>query len=433
MSHQIRHIDNHSSPEDKIALFRSLFRGRDDVYPRRFESRRTGKSGYQPACANEWVRDVCEKPRFKCAECAHRRFLPVTDDVIRWHLSGQDDDGREFVVGVYPMLLDETCFFLAIDFDKAHWRVDVASVLETCSNMDLPVALERSRSGNGGHVWFFFDEAIPAALARKLGSHVLTETMERRPEIGLNSYDRFFPNQDTLPQGGFGNLIALPLQRQARQCGNTVFLDDRLDPYADQWAFLSQIRKLARCQVEDVVRRAEGKGRIVGVRLALPDEKDTAPWAAPPSRRRKEILITEPLPANLELVLGDGIYVAKDALPPALRNRLLRLAAFQNPEFYKAQAMRLPTYDKPRIIACAEEYAKHICLPRGCLDELRQLLSDLKVNLVVRDECCAGNSLDVAFHGQLRPQQQAAADALLAHDTGVLSATTAFGKTVVAA
>lgn len=433
MNRQIGPLDNHSSPEDKIALFRSLFRGRDDVYSRRFESRRTGKSGYQPACANEWVRDVCEKPRAKCAECAHRRFLPVTDDVIRWHLSGQDDDGREFVMGVYPMLLDETCFFLAVDFDKAHWRDDVAAVLDTCRNMKLPVALERSRSGNGGHVWFFFDEAIPATLARQLASHVLTETMERRPEIGLDSYDRFFPNQDTLPQGGLGNLIALPLQHRPRADGNTVFLDEQLAPYADQWAFLSQIRKLEQRQIEDVVHRAEGKGRIVGVRLALPDEKDIAPWAAPPSRRRKEIPIAESLPANLELVLGDGIYLAKSALPPTLRNRLLRLAAFQNPEFYKAQAMRLPTYGKPRIIACAEEYSNHICLPRGCLDELLQLLSELRVEPVVRDERGAGSPLDVAFRGKLRPEQQEAADALFAHDTGVLSATTAFGKTVVAA
>lgn len=433
MNCQIGPLDNHSSPEDKIALFRSLFRGRDDVYPRRFESRRTGKSGYQPACANEWVRDVCEKPRVKCAECAHRRFLPVTDDVIRWHLSGQDGDGREFVMGVYPMLLDETCFFLAVDFDKAHWHDDVAVVLETCRNMDLPVALERSRSGNGGHVWFFFDEATPASLARKLGSHVLTETMERRPEIGLDSYDRLFPNQDTLPQGGFGNLIALPLQHRPRADGNTVFLDEHLHPYADQWAFLSQIRKLERCQIEDVVHRADGKGRIVGVRLALPAEEDAAPWVAPPSRRRREIPISEPLPANLELVLGDGVYVATAALPPALRNRLLRLAAFQNPEFYKAQAMRLPTYEKPRIIACAEEHSNHICLPRGCLDELLRLFSELRIEPVVRDERCEGSPLDVAFCGKLRPEQQAAADALLAHDTGVLSATTAFGKTVVAA
>ena len=164
-------MDCRASPESKIALFRSLFRGRDDVYPRRFESRKTGKSGYQPACAHEWVRGLCEKPKVKCTECPHRHFLPVTDQVIRWHLSGQDDAGRSFVLGVYPMLRDETCFFLAADFDKATWRDDVAAFLATCRSMNLPVALERSGSGNGGHVWLFFDEAIPAGLARKLGAN----------------------------------------------------------------------------------------------------------------------------------------------------------------------------------------------------------------------------------------------------------------------
>jgi len=186
-----------SSPEAKIALFRSLFRGRDDVYPRRFESRKTGKSGYAPACSNEWVRGICEKPRIKCAECPSRRFLPVTDEVIRWHLSGHDNAGQPFVAGVYPMLLDETCFFLAVDFDKSGWLEDSTAFIETCRRMDLSTALERSRSGRGGHVWLFFEEAVSAALARKLGSYILTETMERRPDIGFDSYDRFFPNQDT--------------------------------------------------------------------------------------------------------------------------------------------------------------------------------------------------------------------------------------------
>jgi len=162
------------------------------------------------------VPGVCEKPRIKCADCPHRRFLPVTDEVVRWHLSGRDDLGRSFVLGVYPMFLDETCCFLAADFDRASWQQDIGAFLETCRRLELPAVLERSRSGNGGHVWFFFEEAISASLARKLGSHVLTETMEQRPEIGLDSYDRFFPNQDTLPKGGFGNLIALPLQKQAR-------------------------------------------------------------------------------------------------------------------------------------------------------------------------------------------------------------------------
>jgi hypothetical protein len=209
-----------SSPtESKIALFRSLFRGREDVYPRRFESRKTGKAGYSPACGHEWMPGLCEKPRIKCSACINQRFLPITDDVIRWHLSGRDDSGHEFVMGVYPMLLDETCFFLAVDLDKAEWQDDARAIMETCHRMNLPAALERSRSGHGGHIWLFFGEAIPAVLARKLGAYLLTETMDRRPDIGLDSYDRFFPNQDTLPQGGFGNLIALPLQRKARDSG----------------------------------------------------------------------------------------------------------------------------------------------------------------------------------------------------------------------
>jgi hypothetical protein len=223
-------VDRYASPEQKIALFRSLFRGREDVYARRFESRRTGRHGYQPACANEWVRGVCEKPRIKCSECLVQRWLPLTDEVVRWHLSGRNDEGRDFVAGVYPMLVDETCCFLAADFDKASWPNDALAFLDTCRAVELPAALERSRSGNGAHVWLFFAEPVPAYLAEQLGATILTETMERRPEIGLDSYDRFFPSQDTLPHGGFGNLIALPLQKRAREHGNSVFVDARFEP-----------------------------------------------------------------------------------------------------------------------------------------------------------------------------------------------------------
>jgi hypothetical protein len=429
----IQRIHRQSTPEDKIALFRSLFRGREDVYPRRFESRKTGKSGYAPACANEWVKGICEKPKIKCAECPHRRFLPVTDEVIRWHLSGQDGNGWDFTIGVYPMLLDETCFFVAADFDKATWQQDATAFIETCRAMNLPAVLERSRSGNGGHVWLFFREAIPAALARKLASHLLTETMERRPDIGLDSYDRFFPNQDTLPKGGFGSLIALPLQRKPRQLGNSVFLCNDLSPYDDQWAFLSEVRKIGRAEVEECVSHAEAKGRITGVRLHLSqDVDDVPPWAVPESRR-KERRVVGPLPKELELTLANEIFIAKELLPPALRNRLIRLAAFQNPEFYRAQAMRLPTYETVRIVDCARDYPHHLGLPRGCLEDFQQLLSDLKVGLILHDERYPGNPFDVSFQGELRPEQKIAADTMLAHETGVLSATTAFGKTVIGA
>jgi len=426
-------VNQRSPAQAKVALFRSLFRGREDVYPQRFESRKTGRAGYSPACGNEWVRGICEKPRIKCSECPHQHFLPVTDDVIRWHLCGQDDKGREFVMGVYPMLRDETCFFLAADFDKATWQQDAGAFLETCRQMSVPAALERSRSGNGGHVWFFFNEAVPAALARKLGTHILTKTMECRPEVGLDSYDRLFPSQDTLPVGGFGNLIALPLQKRFRELGNSVFLDERFVPHSDQWKFLSLIRRIRRQEVEEIVHRADIKGQIIGVRLAPESEEDEdTPWKKP-SRSRTKVSIIGPLPESLELILGNQIYVPKDVLPPALRNRLIRLAAFQNPEFYRLQGLRLPTYDRPRIIACAEDHAKHIGLPRGCLDEVRQTLSDLNIKALVRDERNPGLPLKATFQGELRPEQTVAAIAMLAHDTGVLAATTAFGKTVVAA
>jgi superfamily II DNA or RNA helicase/very-short-patch-repair endonuclease len=331
------------------------------------------------------------------------------------------------------MLLDETCFFLAADFDKERWREDAAAFVATCRHVNLPCALERSRSGSGAHVWLFFEEALPAALARKLGSLILTETMERRPDIGFDSYDRFFPNQDTLPQGGFGNLIALPLQKQPRERGNSVFLDDEFNPHVDQWAFLSSVGKIGRAQIEDLVRNAERLGNVVGVQFPLADEDEPEPWTTPPSRRRKEPPIAGELPRKLELVLGNEIYIAREGLSPPLRNRLLRVAAFQNPEFYKAQAMRLSTYGKPRVISCAEEHSHHIGLPRGCLDNVRQLLADFGVKSTLRDERNSGHRIELASIGELRPEQQAAAEAMLAHDTGVLAATTGFGKTVIAA
>lgn len=426
-------LTSNSKAEEKIALFRSLFRGRTEVFPQRFESRKTGRAGYSPACGNEWVRGVCEKPRVKCSDCPQQAFLTVTAETIRWHLSGLDDRGKPFVMGIYPMLLDETCHFLAVDFDKETWQEDVRAFMDSCSQLGIPVALERSRSGDGGHVWFFFSEALPASLSRSLGCALLTMTMERRPDIGLKSYDRLFPNQDTLPKGGFGNLIALPLQKGARRHGNSVFIDEHFEPYEDQWAFLSSIRRITRDLVEEVVRKASRHGGVVGVRLSLSDsEEDEQPWMMPPSRKRKEPPLSGTMPKALDVVLGDQIYLEKEALPPSLQNRLARLAAFQNPEFYKAQAMRLPTYDKPRVIACAEETSRHIGVPRGCLDEVRDLLKSLKIRVSMRDERIVGDPMDLTFQGQLRDEQKKAVDALLVHEVGVLSAPPAFGKTVLA-
>ena len=257
--------------------------------------------------------------------------------------------------------------------------------------------------------------------------------MEHRPEIGLDSYDRFFPNQDTMPKGGFGNLIALPLQKKPRERDNSVFVDENFEPYPDQWAFLSTIRQLNRQEVEAIVDEASEFGDFLGIRLAITDDEDDEPWTAPPSRRRKEKPITTPLPDSISLVLGNQIYIAKEDVTPPLKNQLIRLAAFQNPEFYKAQAMRLSTFDKPRIIGCCEDFPNHIGMPRGCLDDVIELLQFHKIKPEIIDERFPGSPIDVQFQGILRPEQQEAADAMLSEDIGVLSAATGFGKTVIAA
>jgi len=426
-------ITNYSPTQDKIRLFRSLFRGREDVYPRRFKSMKTGKFGYQPACKNEWARGICGKPQVKCSSCDSREYLPFTDDIIEWHLRGENPDeygNKDFTIGIYPILPDEKCWFLAADFDKSSWQEDVKAFAKTCTEMDVPISVERSRSGNGGHAWLFFEEPIPCMKARAIGSYFITETMECRPELGLDSYDRFFPNQDTLPQGGLGNLIALPLQKKPRENGNSVFLDENLEPYPDQWHYLSTIRRIGRDTVESLFQNACNNGRIIGLRLPVTDEDDQ-PWETPPSGEKKSQIVG-PFPECIQIVLANQIFIPKSKLSPSLRNALIRLAAFQNPEFYQKQAMRMPTYNLPRIICCAEDFDKHIALPRGCLDDVRELLERLNIRAVISDKQFCGEQLSIRFKGQLHPEQKKAAMALLEQNNGILAATTAFGKTVVA-
>jgi len=416
----------------KVDLFRNLFRGRVDVFPLRWENLTTDKSGYAPACANEWKRGVCDKPRVKCSACPNQAFIPVTNQMIGRHLRGHGSDGAPFVAGVYPVLPDDTCWFLVADFDRAEWRRDVRAFADTCRSWDVPVAVERSRSGNGGHAWLFFEEPVSAALARRLGSALITETLDRIPDIGFASYDRLFPSQDTVPDGGFGNLIALPLQGLARRSGNSLFLDENLTPHEDQWAYLAGVDRLKRQTLADLVDAASSAGRILAVRIPV-DEDDEEPWLAPPSRRRTPPVISGLLPSHLTIVTADQIYVPRKDLPAGLVARLMRLAAFQNPEFYAAQAMRLATHDKPRIVSCAELTANHIGLPRGCRDVTIDLFRSLGIDVGIDDRRFGGAPIDVSFNGVLRPGQVEAVAALAPHDIGVLAATTAFGKTVVAA
>ena len=216
---------------------------------------------------------------------------------------------KEFVIGVYPLLTDETCWFLAADFDKTTWLEDVSAFLQVCKSYNVPAVLECSRSGNGGHVWIFFSEPVPAILARKMGAFILTEAMELRPEIGFESYDRFFPNQDTMPKGGFGTLIALPLQKRPSEKGNSLFLNEKCAPHQDQWAFLSLIRRMNPHEVKQIVDEAVRRGRVIGVRLVVTEEEDNEPWAATPSRQRKEPPLSGPLPKQIEVMLGNQIFI----------------------------------------------------------------------------------------------------------------------------
>ncbi len=298
-----------------IALFASLFRGREDVFPKRWEGR-DGKCGYSPACQNEWVRGVCDKPRTKCSECLHRKFVPVTEGILRRHLAGQ------MTIGVYPLLKDETCHFLALDFDKREWMDDVSAFTGTCQKRDLTCAVERSRSGKGAHVWFFFEQPISARLARRFGCALLTETMEQRHRVGLDSYDRLFPNQDTMPQGGFGNLIALPLQAGPARDGNSLFVNTNFVPYPDQWVFLRSLKRISETEVRAIEEDAAKRGRILGVRMSVDDEAGDQPWMLPPSRRAKAPVIRGTVPTEIRAVLSNLLYLEKQNLPSGLINRL---------------------------------------------------------------------------------------------------------------
>jgi superfamily II DNA or RNA helicase len=414
--------------DKKVSLFRSLFRGRDDVFSTRFVSKKTGKPGYAPACRNKFVKGVCELPKVKCGECPNQAFVPVDDAAVLRHLRGQH------VMGVYPLLEDETCWFLAVDFDKSTWTEDVSAFAETCRRVGLPAAIERSRSGNGAHVWFFFSSPVPATSARKMGCYLITETMSRRHQLCMDSYDRLFPSQDTMPRGGFGNLIALPLQHGPRNDGNSIFLDDNLQPHADdqQWAYLASVPRIDPGTVETIAGEAMRQGAVIGVRPAdVSDDEDATPWRRLPSRKPKSVIITEPLPLTVSAVLAQKLFIEKTGLPSPLINQIKRLAAFQNPEFYKKQSMRLSTMTTPRVIACAEDLPEHVGMPRGCRAEVEALLRGHGVALEVADERVGGEPLGFRFHGKLTAVQKQAADTLLGYDIGVFVAPPGVGKTVI--
>src|SRR5579875_2109605 len=413
-------VTKRSRIDEKVALFRSYFKGRDDVYAVR-GAERGGKAPYYPK------RKYLGRDN---GEVIWGDNLPLTVDVIRAHLL---DEKHPVTIGIYPLLLDETCWFLAIDFDKASWKNDATAFLQTCQRFNVPAALERSRSGNGGHVWIFFQEPVLARTARALGSTLLTRTLAKRHQIGLDSYDRMFPNQDTLPRDKkLGNLIALPLQRLPGKEGNSLFIDANFNPYPDQWIFLSSLRKMKLSEVETVVREADLKGNIVPVAKPLRNTSEgTQSWDPPLSM--PVFSFHGALPKTMRVILANMLYIEKQGLSSSQISYLKRFAAFQNPEFYKAQAMRLSTYGKPRIIDCSEESAEYIVLPRDCQEEVSELLHQHGSEMILEDKRNHKSQIHVPFHGKLRPEQHRAVTELSKYDFGTLSATTAFGKTVVGA
>ena len=415
------------SIEERVAIFHSLFKGREDVFARRWFSKTTGKSGYQPVCINEWRRGVCDKKKYKCADCPNRHFAPLTYQDLYRHLEGKDENCCD-VVGLYAIMPDNNCAFLCTDFDdkscKYGYKDDVLAFVGVCKEWNIPYAIERSRSGNGAHVWIFFEEPIPAFKARRLGNAILTEAMRHNGRMSFNSYDRFFPNQDRMPEGGFGNLVALPLQGQARKSRNSVFVDDDFLTYKDQWAFLYNINKVKDTEVDMLLNLhvCEGLG-------ALTTSSESKPWVTPiPQDISKGDFYSE-----IEITKADKIYIPLKAVSAKVLNHLKRIASFKNPEFYSKQALRFSTYSTPRIISCFDITDDYLAMPRGCEDAILSFLNENGVKYNIVDETNHGTPISVSFQGKEREEQLAAINALLMHSNGVLHATTAFGKTVTAA
>jgi superfamily II DNA or RNA helicase len=416
-------IQTPRTSEEKIALFLDLFGTRREVYPKRWDNTKTGKSGYSPACDNEWRPGICRKPQVKCSECAHQQFPPLDARAVEQHLRGVH------TAGVYAIAEDSTCRFLAADFDGDAWSDDVAAYREAGAKAGVQIAVERSRSGNGAHGWVFFREPVPASLARKLGTLLLAKAAARRPSMSLAAFDRLFPNQDVVPVGGWGNLIALPLAKGPRQAGNTVFIDDALRPIDDQWAYLAGWPRISTAEVREIVERLAPLPALSkdmageAPALELQADESTLDLARPTVRRGM-------MSGELTIRVDSKVHVPRTVPAPVLA-ALRRLACFANPVFHEKLRLRFSTFDTPRFLFAGEWRPDRLVLPRGVLDPCLQILEEAGASVSVQDERTLGKRCAWHFSGELRSEQQAAIREMVTHDIGVLCAPPGAGKTVM--
>ena len=408
-----------SSREDSVKIFMNYFKGRNDVYPYlSIDKNNPNIKYYIPACANEWKNGVCNKTMGrKCKTCQYRENKPISKETIYKHMYGN------YPIGIYPLLENDTCFFLSLDFDdkdsKKDIKSDVLAFASVCDKYEVPIAIERSRSGNGIHIWMFFDTNIKAITARKLGSLLLSKTMEIS-NISISSFDRMFPNQDTLPKGGYGNLIALPFQNEPSKYGNTLFIDRNFILIKNQMQYLSSIHKLTEIEVFEKIKQLSNE--TIDISHEIIDMQNEVKV-----KSKNNI----DYPKSSKVILKDMVYIDKANLDGVVKNSFRRLATFANPEFYKKQKLRMSVYNVPMVIDCSKEDGKYLKLPRGTYNYLESLCNVNNIEIISKDERFIGNKIEVKFNGSLREEQQIAIDHMLKYDNGILCAPTGFGKTVI--
>lgn len=410
--------------EAHLEIFKRLFRGRSDAFSVYWgDIHGNGRHGYMPACENDRHPLLCQRPQIPCRDCKHRQDIPFVDAQLSKHL-----DGRK-ILGLYTLLPNSTCYLLVVDFDKEGWKADAKDFIDSCRELGVPVSLEISRSGNGAHAWIFFDVAVTATKARRLGTAILSHACARTGKLEFSSYDRFIPGQDIMPKGGYGNLISLPLQPFGLARGCTAFVDENFEPYPDQWAYLASVQKMFVDGIDATIFNAVGDTDPLDIAFALDKDWDRGLTKAGVNTKP----LTGVIPKSITICLEDGLYFDCSKLPSQLTNKLARLASFQNPVFYKTQALGYSVYKIPRVETCANITVNSLVLPRGCLFDAQQLLKANGIAVDFDDKRFAGIPINVTFHGALRDYQSPAFDALMEFEDGILLGGTSFGKTVVAA